>query len=220
MVDLNKALATSVKFARLFTHAKLFNGGTTGQVLTKDSNTDDDFSWQTPATPSGVAPTGGTLGEVLSKDSSGNYDYTWKSVLEAMDDDGDYEIGAFTPALTTSSGSGSASYTTQAGRYVVIGDLCHIWGQILLSNWTRTAGNLQLTGLPFTSYSGFPYEAQIRLGNTRGLTFTGSISMTVQTASTIAEFFSENESSNSSQLDWSDVTTTARFWFTGAYLLP
>ena len=34
-------------------------GGTTGQVLTKDSNTDHDFSWQNPATGSNVILNGG-----------------------------------------------------------------------------------------------------------------------------------------------------------------
>lgn len=48
-------------------------GGTTGQVLSKDSNLDGDASWQTIPVP----PSGGTTGQVLKKASNSNYDYVW-----------------------------------------------------------------------------------------------------------------------------------------------
>lgn len=51
------------------------NGGTTGQVLTKLSNLDQDINWETPQT----LPVGGTIGEVLTKDSSTDFDYSWKA---------------------------------------------------------------------------------------------------------------------------------------------
>lgn len=52
-------------------------GGTTGQVLKKNSNTDGDYSW---ADNIGVTPTGGTTNQVLAKNSGTNYDYSWKDV--------------------------------------------------------------------------------------------------------------------------------------------
>ena len=53
------------------------DGGDSGQVLTKNSSTNGDASWQTPATPSNPLPTGGTTGQVLAKKSNTNYDAEW-----------------------------------------------------------------------------------------------------------------------------------------------
>jgi len=51
------------------------NGGTTGQVLTKASNLNQDTNWQTPNVP----PSGGTTGQILTKNSATNYDWSWQS---------------------------------------------------------------------------------------------------------------------------------------------
>lgn len=51
------------------------NGGSTGQVLTKISNLDQDIDWQTPLTP----PAGGTTNQVLTKNSATNYDWSWQN---------------------------------------------------------------------------------------------------------------------------------------------
>lgn len=48
-------------------------GGTTGQVLKKNSNTDGDASWAADST----IPNGGTAGQVLKKNSSTNGDASW-----------------------------------------------------------------------------------------------------------------------------------------------
>lgn len=55
-------------------------GGTTGQVLTKKSNTDLDFEWA-DNTGSGV-PSGGTTGQVLRKRSSTDQDVEWSDIPE------------------------------------------------------------------------------------------------------------------------------------------
>lgn len=49
-------------------------GGSTSQVLEKTSGTDYAVAWSTPL---GVTPTGGSEGQVLTKNSSTNYDYSW-----------------------------------------------------------------------------------------------------------------------------------------------
>lgn len=55
-------------------------GGTTGQILTKKSNTDLDFEWA-DNTGSGV-PSGGTTGQVLRKRSSTDQDVEWSNIPE------------------------------------------------------------------------------------------------------------------------------------------
>ena len=56
--------------------AGVATGGTSGQVLTKNSGTNYDTGWTTPAVPAGVA-TGGLTGQVLTKNSYTDYDTLW-----------------------------------------------------------------------------------------------------------------------------------------------
>ncbi len=56
--------------------AGLPDGGTTGQVLEKASDTDGDATWADPAAGTGV-PDGGTTGQVLAKASDTDGDATW-----------------------------------------------------------------------------------------------------------------------------------------------
>lgn len=68
----------------------------------------------------------------------------------------DYEEGTWTPVLTFATpGNQSIAYTTQVGTYTKIGRLVTIQFEILTSTFTHTtaSGNLQVTGLPFTSLS-------------------------------------------------------------------
>lgn len=51
-------------------------GGTTGQVLEKDSSGDYDVSWHSLVNP---LPTGGTVGQLMVKNSSTDYDIGWQN---------------------------------------------------------------------------------------------------------------------------------------------
>ena len=57
--------------------AVLPDGGTSGQVLTKNSSTNGDASWETP----GVAlPAGGTAGQYLRKSANSDYSVEWANI--------------------------------------------------------------------------------------------------------------------------------------------
>ncbi len=60
----------------------------------------------------------------------------------------DYEEGTWTPALSAS--SGSATYTTQAGEYIKIGQLVIASFNLVVNSINTLSGPLNLTGLPFT----------------------------------------------------------------------
>ena len=64
----------------------------------------------------------------------------------------DYEEGTFTATITGSSTAGTASYSVQIGRYTKIGNRVLFQIYIAYSGGTGT-GNLQVSGLPFTSNS-------------------------------------------------------------------
>lgn len=60
-----------------FSGASLPEGGTTGQILTKNSNDDGDASWQNP--PISI-PSGGVKGQVLTKNGTDDGDAVWKNI--------------------------------------------------------------------------------------------------------------------------------------------
>lgn len=95
------------------------SGGTTGQVLTKDSATNGDASWHTP-TPPGAAenglPAGGVTGQHLVKASGTDFDASWVSQANVVPSGGttnqvlrkvdgtDYNTGWVTPTDTNTLG--------------------------------------------------------------------------------------------------------------------
>ena len=71
----------------------------------------------------------------------------------------DYEVGTFTPVLGGAGGTSGQSYGLQAGNYVKIGDRVFIDANTSLSTKGTITGNVQVSGLPFTSKSGAAYRA-------------------------------------------------------------
>lgn len=59
-----------------------------------------------------------------------------------------WKTGTFTPAL--SGGGGSATYTSQTGRYIRIGPKVEFWARIVI-NTTTLSGAVNLTGLPYAA---------------------------------------------------------------------
>lgn len=61
----------------------------------------------------------------------------------------DYEQGTWTPSV-----GGSATYTTQAGHYIKIGDMVFITGTLAINNISGAAHTNYLDGLPYNSVAG------------------------------------------------------------------
>jgi hypothetical protein len=65
----------------------------------------------------------------------------------------DYEEGTWTPTYTDDSGNVITNLTDQGGRYVKVGNLVYISGQLRTQSSSSTSGlsgNLSISGLPFT----------------------------------------------------------------------
>lgn len=64
------------------------NGGSSGQVLQKNSNNDFDVKWGT------IIPSGGTQGQVLTKRSGSDFDVTWSNASASTDRlvNGNYQV--------------------------------------------------------------------------------------------------------------------------------
>jgi hypothetical protein len=86
----------------------------------------------------------------------------------------DYEEGSFTPTFAFSSGTTGITYVNQIGRYIKVGTLVYIQFFCQLSNKGSSAGNLELTGLPFTL--GFVQDGYFCIGIQ-----TYSLTSTIQT---------------------------------------
>jgi len=70
----------------------------------------------------------------------------------------DYEEGEFTPIINTTSGGACSNYNYNTGRYIRIGDLCHISMFIQgasNSGLSSTTGDLWISGMPY-GMSAFP----------------------------------------------------------------
>ena len=66
----------------------------------------------------------------------------------------DYEEGTWTPAVTFGGNAVGATYTTQIGRYVKVGNAVTVFCVLALSSKGSSSGSAVITGLPFTALEG------------------------------------------------------------------
>lgn len=81
----------------------------------------------------------------------------------------DYEQGTWTPSV-----GGSATYTTQAGHYIKIGDMVFITGTLAINNISGAAHTNYLDGLPYNSVAGNGREGFIGVQYFANLASTGT----------------------------------------------
>lgn len=62
-----------------------------------------------------------------------------------------YEEGTWTPSLTSSGGSVSASYGTRLGKYTRVGNIVHCSFSMRVASHSGGSGEYRVSGLPFTS---------------------------------------------------------------------
>lgn len=67
-----------------------------------------------------------------------------------------YASGTFVPAFTGSGTAGTFTYSSQTGQYTRIGNICYVRMYLEVSAVTvAPTGDLNVTGLPFTSAANF-----------------------------------------------------------------
>lgn len=158
----NGALAIRTAVNAIDTSLAELKGGTTGQVLSKTSATDMDFTWVTTddanAIQNAIVDAKGDLIAASANDTparlavGANYGF-----LQA---DSTQSTGllwnnaawtSYTPTVT--SGSGSITSYTSSAAYTRIGKLCVVRGLATITN-AGTAGTFIGVSLPFTGASG------------------------------------------------------------------
>jgi hypothetical protein len=84
----------------------------------------------------------------------------------------DYEEGTWTPTVIGSGTAGTATYSTQVGRYTKIGNTVYIQMQLTWTGGTGSGAGMYFVGLPFTSAS---FNAQsLALGQLNDIALTAS----------------------------------------------
>ncbi len=64
-----------------------------------------------------------------------------------------YSTGTFSPTVTNTGSAPTVTYTTQVGRYTIIGNRILGIVNVTINAYTAGTGNTQLSALPFTSQS-------------------------------------------------------------------
>lgn len=102
----------------------------------------------------------------------------------------DYEEGTWTPAIAGSTTAGNGTYSSQVGAYTKIGRIVFI---SLLLSWSAHTGtgDMQITGLPFTSEAPSSNIA----GYVNGFSITGQVSVSIATGASKFGVYSANNGS-------------------------
>ena len=117
-----------------------------------EKNTDEDIiRFDTGGTERATLDSTGLDLKVLLDLTSGQIAFPATAVPSAdantMDD---YEVGTWTIGIAFGGGTTGITYTLQAGRYIKIGKMVTLTGNIGLSNKGSSVGTAHITGLPFT----------------------------------------------------------------------
>jgi hypothetical protein len=83
----------------------------------------------------------------------------------------DYEEGTWTPAFFGTVTAGSPTYSTRAATYTKVGRAVSVMCYINMSNKGGMAGNLQISGLPFTALNASGASGAFAISEHGGLTF-------------------------------------------------
>lgn len=108
--------ATTLGTGGTVTVNPLPSGGTTGQVLAKNSGTNFDTSWETI----GSVASGGTTNQVLAKNSNTNFDTKWENVVTSVGVTAPADFTITNTPITTTGNIGVAWANTPTGTGSVV----------------------------------------------------------------------------------------------------
>ena len=118
--------------------------------------------------------------------------------------------GTWTPALTGS--GGAATYATQAGRYVKIGDLVKLWGRMDITTVGPLTGSFVIT-LPFTASNTVVNTYQAVFGVIKNIQILDGLVGQVSAGSNEITLFRNVTDSIQNVFNQTDITDGARIDF-------
>ncbi len=101
-----------------------------------------------------------TTGNVIIATPGSGIDFSATPHLPGMTSEllDDYEEGLWDPILGGAGGQSGQSYAAQSGSYVKIGSMVMCTFDVVLSNKGTITGEVQISGLPFTSANGADFR--------------------------------------------------------------
>ena len=153
-------------------------GGTTGQVLSKTTNTDMDFTWVTTddanAIQNAIVDAKGDLIAASAADTPARLAVSATNNMVLVTDSGEStglkwsaDYTAYTPSWTAAGTAPSLGNGTLSGRYLLVGKLCHV--QIFFQ-----AGSTTTFGTGEWRFS-LPFASNELNGNASGFCASGYI---------------------------------------------
>jgi len=140
------------------------------------------------------------------------------SNTETLDD---YKEGTFTPTAIFAAGSGTITYTTQAGEYTKIGNVVFFRLELFTSSIALRTGDMTIGGLPFTSDITLP-GSSVHIGFASGLAITAGMNITgnVNTNSSIIALRLWDATTGTTNLQDTEWTDGGRILLSGHYHVP
>ena len=121
-----------------------------------------------------------------------------------------YVEGTFTPVLA-SSGGGTCTYSTQSATYTCIGNRLLFNISIVLASTSLSAGDVRITGLPFSAAAGASCSVYVAA---LGATATTQIEAVFNSGGAII-YFSKFAAGTATPLPTTDLTATSQFYVSG-----
>jgi hypothetical protein len=127
-----------------------------------------------------------------------------------------YDEGTWTPTLAGSTTAGSHTYAEQSGVYTRIGDLVFVTARISVSSKDAAmAGNILITGLPFTVEASNDHA--LAFGQVGGITFTDQLSFYANSGQTVINLINNTSGSNAALVAAAAVGATPFIIVSGVY---
>ena len=131
----------------------------------------------------------------------------------------DYEEGSWTPTITGSGGASGQAYGVQVGKYVKVGKLVTVHGNVQLSTLGTITTDVQIGGLPFTSENTANLDSGVTITNFSALTssFVYLVGRIQPNTTVITLRGLTAAATGLSSLVQADLAATSRFSFMGSY---
>lgn len=199
--------------------------------LVNDSTAYGDFAIQQSTTQ-----TGSTYADIFASDSSGNLTFSKGNLVQGTAAKGInftansaaagmtsqllnwYEEGTWTPALKFGGNSTGMTYSVQTGAYTRIGRQITITCLIVLSAKGSSTGVATITGLPYSSGSGFQFVSQGSVSFDT-VTYTGQLTVQIGSAKSYIDLQKITEAGVRGNLDNTDFSNSSEFEFTLTYFV-
>lgn len=128
-------------------------------------------------------------GNLIIKTSGQGIDFSATSGTGTSELFDDYEEGTWTPAFIAS--GVTITHDIQVGRYVKVGDMVTVWINIGTDAVSGTAANLSITGLPYSSESGYSASGYVGLN----YSFASPVGVvSIASSTTELRFYANNSS--------------------------